>query len=189
MEEPTIWKSSKGILYTKSITRTSWTQTLAGVINNCGVMEHLEELTIIGKCASSANTWQNGSSSPLWKTNFPNLKKLILKPTENAYPEGQTGGYFKFGHYAFTGLPDCVEYIELGSLQNEGLYFYGAGYFRSDMPVPPGTSAYSTGTAHGLTLVVYRPDYKANGGFGNGIVAPNTTIICRNYITGEIMTA
>ncbi len=148
-------------------------------MSSAGVMKNLEHLIINGKANS---TLQNGVPNPDWSYYFPKLKSLKLKPTTTGSTEGQAGGWFKLGHYAFAGIPASLTYMELGGLQNESLYFHSGGYFRNDF-------SYRIGNTNGLTLVVYRDAYDAKGGFINGSVDPGTTIIQYHYQTGELLTA
>jgi hypothetical protein len=59
------------------------------------------------------------------------------------------------------------------------------------MPCPPGTHKNQVGSLDGLTITIYTNTsntYASTAGFINSTLAPNTTLICRDYLTGEIFT-
>lgn len=199
MQEQGIWQSSKGVWYTKSLTVDSANSgnNLYGQINNWyGTMEHLEELTFTGIMRHwSANAVLPTDTRNAWLL-VPSLKRLIITPTEVRQGNGNvfsadaaqydslTGtGFFAAGHYAFDNTN--LEYLQLGGI---GCRFNGGGYFRNEMPCPPGAGARNVGSEVGLTIVVYVSEYKSAAGFMNSL-APNTTMICRDWQTGEILTA
>ena len=179
--EQTFWYSSTGKRYTKDHTIVCNNQQLSGVLSSAGIMTHCESLTITGKAGQTANTWQNGVLNT-WANYVPNLKSLRLKPTSNAKTEYNDAGYFTLGHYNFNNIPASLKYIEIGSLQSDGLYFAYGGYFRNDLNT---INIYNT---NGLTIVLYRASYSSTGGFTRG-PAENTTVIQYNWITGELLTA
>ena len=116
--------------------------------------------------------------------NAPNLKTLRLKPASGAQ-------VFKSGHYPFKWLPASVTRIELGSLQSEGLAFRAEGYFRTNNAEldPPWTDDTKIGNTHGLTIIAYLSgEYSPTAGFLGSAMA-NTTIIVRDSLTGDVMTA
>lgn len=195
----TIYTSSTGMLYTPKMTIViggdrPTGRTLFDTLSRYGNMPRLEELTLTGTMthANSART-MNGNVEDLFaNTKFPALRKLRIAPDEIRMNTGAvidpSDTYYNailWNHYAFTGT-NLVE-LEIGKVR--GPYMYYGGYFRKDMPVPPGTAANNIGSEIGMTLIVYVSEYSATGKFTNGVLAPNTTVICKDYRTGEVLTA
>jgi len=165
------YNSSRTILLNNTLIYNASGQTLNEVANS-SANSSIETIVVTGTLGTNADM-NSGQAIDAWESSFPNLKRLIIKPT--AMTNGNN--YFKFGHYAFNGLPN-LEYLELGS--KNGIYFDWAGYYQH-------TSTLYVGSDVGLEIVVYRPSYASQGGFSYGKVAPSTKLIQINYQTGEVM--
>ena len=165
-------------------------QEVATKLNAYGAMEHLEELTLTGTARPWATGALLGKESMFSQTQYPALKKLYIQPTKFVNGQGEEKTSINCGHYVFTGT-NLTELV-LGRVG--GPYFSGGGYFRhGDMPMPPGTDGYQVGSKDGLTITIYIPassgsTFTERAGFSNSTLAPNTTLICRDYTTGEIIT-
>lgn len=173
--------------------------TIAQTLDYYGNMPNLEELTLTGIAREdSANCLLPGPGNNIPRFSnerYPQLKKLYIQPTEQRNSDGSIRTsehvrYNKFGcgHYVFTG----TNLTELVLGKTEGPYFLGGGYFRGgDLPCPPGTSGNQVGSLDGLTITVYidpSNTYANRAGFQNSTLAPNTTLICKDYTTGETFT-
>ena len=172
--KPSSWLSSTGRRYTEDMTievRGLISSTLA----QWGMMEHLKSLTLTGRYGmlATGSNGQNGKS--IW-SNTPKLDTLIMSPSSSA----TSSGAIVFDHYMFSGTN--LKRLVLGTPHL--VPFLSGAYFRTDMPVPPGTSSTNTGSAAGMELIVYVNGYKANGGFMSAL-APNTTVHEYDYMTGE----
>lgn len=176
------YTSSTGKEYTKVFTIDAGRKTPTALLDEYGLMENLESLTITGLII---NTQANSTTTlPNLSTYAPNLKRFILAPTSFT-----TGNVIKFGHYPFTGIPASLIYIQLGHV-NSTIYWQGGGYFRNDGDTAGLSNKYMVGNTNGLELVVYTDAYKAtNGGFANGTTAPTTTITQYLYTDGSPLTA
>ena len=194
----TIYTSSTGMLYTPKMTIViggdrPTGRTLFDTLSRYGNMPRLEELTLTGTvCHSSARTLNGNVEDMFSATKFPALRKLRIAPDEIRTdggavidPSDSVYNAILWNHYAFTGT-NLAE-LEIGKVG--GPYMYYGGYFRKDMPVPPGTGTTNIGSEIGMTLIVYVSEYSATGKFTNGVLAPNTTVICKDYRTGEVLTA
>jgi len=179
-----VYTSSKGKTYHKfeTVTMTGGV-TIPAWLDTMGLMENLEELTFTGRVhyvSASGNVGRLINAKLVWSTYAPNLAKLKIIPK---YIGNLSSRYFDFGHYSFSGLSKMNE-LQLGGLSGDGYcYFNVGGYFRDDN----GTK--TVGTSAGLHLNVYRTNYNAMGGFGNGTKAASTVVTCYNKDTGEVMTA
>ena len=197
----TIYTSSNGIDYTPTmiidvgqiVGRSS--EKIWAALDSCGVMDKLVDLTLTGyiQKESSAGNIMSETSSYIFSDYLPNLKRLTVAPIESRNDAGgideSSRSYFTFGHYALSR--SNLRELTLGSLN--GAYFKGGGYFRSDMPVPPGKNNVSVGSLDGLRLTIYTDQYMDLAGFYGGNVtdnvASNTIITQYNYLTGEELTA
>ena len=182
----TTYTSSNGYEYTKRFTIDP-NSSIATFLSKYGTMEELEELTITGTLIAMNGTGSINSNALNIGTYCPNLKKLIIAPTVLRYSGTTVITTLNSGHYAFTGIPASLTYIQLGSV-NEEIYWNSSGYFRND-----GTSAglsgnTKIGNTNGLELVVYTDSYKANGGF-TGTVESTTVIKEYLYTDGSVLTA
>lgn len=177
------YTSSTGKEYTKVFTIEALTQKYpTALLDEYGLMENLESLTITGRIINTESTTQ--ITLPNLSTYAPNLKRFIFAPTRIS-----TGNVIKFGHYQFNGIPQSLTYIQLGSV-NDTIYWSGGGYFRSDGLDAGLSNKNMVGNTNGLELVVYTNAYKAtNGGFANGTTAPTTTITQYLYTDGSPLTA
>ena len=158
--------------------------TVTQVLNTYGNMEDLEELTLTGTIKAHTTGALLGVEKTFSNTKFPKLKKLYIQPTVFKDEGGTTiKEYGGCGHYVFseTNLTELV----IG--RQGGPYFSGGGYFRRDLPCPPGTDSYQVGSLDGLTITIYTNQYSASARFMLS-PAPNTTVICKDYLTGEILT-
>lgn len=195
MTEPTVFYSSKGLLYHKKMTiDVANAGSISGKIQQFGTMDHLEELELVGIMRqSSARAVLPEFENNTWLY-MPSLKRLIIRPSEvrdsmgavisengSGYNSTTGTGNFAASHYAFNNTN--LKYLQLGGI---GCLWSGGGYFRNDLPVPPGSSKYNVGSARGLNLVIYVTEYGT--GFTSSL-APNTTLTCIHYQTGEILTA
>ena len=188
----TVYTSSTGLLYTAVMTinigmESASGNTLASALNRFGTMEYLEELTITGIGRNnSANTLLVASTAYFTVAKFPRLKKVAIQPTEIRNSSGSNYDpvrtYFTAGHYVFNN--SNLQEVVLGKLG--GPYWAGGGYYRNKDE--NGNSTNTIGSTVGLTLKVYTNQYRAKGGFGNGNLASNTTVIEYDYTTGEILT-
>lgn len=194
-----VYVSSTGLLYTPVMTidlsmERSNGYRLTEVLNRYGEMPYLEELTMTGILRTSYDNdnmllAMNGTILfPASK--YPLLKKLYFQPTEmrttnGSVIESDSVRYmrFTFGDNAFTNtnLTDLV----IGRVGGAYCHARKYGWFRSDMPVPPGSAATNIGSLDGLNLTIYTSEY--NDCF-MGTHSPNTTYVCRDYITGEVLT-
>ena len=191
-----VYVSSTGLLYTPVMTidlsmGRSNGYAIHDILVRYGDMPYLEDLTLTGIARNTAAASMAITKGDFSTSHFPRLKKLKIQPTDvrnangNSYSESDAQyNKLKLGHYAFTGT-DLTE-LTIGKVG--GPYLEGGGYFRDDMPQPPGTSTYQAGSASGLSLKIYVASYLANSGFTNG-PAPNTTVTQYDYTTGEVITA
>ena len=191
----TVYVSSTGLLYTPVMTIDLGMDRANGydihtILVRYGDMPYLEDLTLTGIMRNSSSGSAPITDGDFSTVHFPLLKKLKIQPTEvrkdtgAAYAEGDSEyNKLKLGHYAFDGT-DLTELV-LGKVG--GPYFAGGGYFRRDLPTPPGTNAYQIGSASGLTLKIYVASYLEKAGFTTG-PAPNTTVKQYDYTTGEEIT-
>lgn len=184
-----VYTSSAGLLYTPVMTITLGSgagSTLSTIMSRYGSMPYLEELTITGVGRNNSASAFLVSEGQFKVSNYPLLKKLTIEPTAIKNSSGNdynpVRNYFTASHYFFsyTNLRELV----LGKLG--GPYWSTSGYFRKYDE--NGNSTNTIGSTDGLTLKVYVNGYKAKGGFANGTVASNTTIIEYDYLTGEIVT-
>ena len=191
----TVYTSSTGLLYYATMTinvgmESTSGQTIATAMTRYGEMPYLEDLTITGICRNNGSSVLLAASSTVFTVQkYPRLKTLRIQPTETRNSTGGTYASdnalyncFKFGHYifAYTNLTTLI----LGKVG--GPYWAGGGYFRNKDE--NGNTTSTIGSTAGLTLKVYTDQYRAKGGFANGNVASNTTIIEYDYLTGEILT-
>lgn len=195
-----VYTSSTGLLYTPVMTIDMSMERNNGykiteVLDRYGSMPYLTELTMTGilRTAYDGDTMliaSNGTNL-FGATRYPLLKKLYFQPTEmratngNAIDSGSVRYMrFAFGDNAFTNtnLTDLV----IGKVGGAYHYARKYGWFRNDMPVPPGSAANNIGSLDGLNLTIYTSEY--NDCF-LGTQAPNTTYVCRDWQTGEILTA
>lgn len=194
-----VYVSSTGLLYTPVMTidlsmERSNGYKLTEVLNRYGEMPYLEELTMTGilRPANDKDTSIIATNGTILfpASKYPLLKKLYFQPTEmrttnGSVIESDSERYmrFTFGDNAFTdtNLTDLVIGRVGGAYHNARKY----GWFRNDMPVPPGSAATNIGSLDGLNLTIYTSEY--NDCF-LGVRAPNTTYVCRDYITGEVLT-
>lgn len=192
----TVYASSTGLLYTPIMTidlsmeRTNG-YPVSDILTRYGAMPYLEELTLSGIVRLNSANLVLAQTGQFNSTSYPMLKKLHIEPTEIRAGNGSeidtsASNYnqIKAGHYAFTG----TNLTELTIGRVGGPYWQGGGYFRNDMPQPPGTNGLQTGSLDGLTLKVYMAAYNATAGFSSSL-APNTTLIVYDYQTGEVLTA
>lgn len=187
---PGAFVSSTGKAYMPTMRIDTGGKTIINALSPYGDMENLEELTLIGNAKNKGvnNVLIYSQEKLFTTTKYPLLKKLYIQPSSLTPLNNETADYFKFGHYCFsqTNLTDLV----LG--QVGGPYFANGGYFRDgDMPCPPGTNKNQTGSLDGLTITVYidpSNTYANRAGFINSTLAPNTTLICKDYTTGETFT-
>ena len=195
---PDVYESSTGKLYRPIMNINMNSKTIEAVMEEYGTMEYLEELTLTGACKMIIdNTCILQTNRSLnhpgvfHLDSYPSLRKISIQPTEIKDGNGNTVGQedtnynkFSFGHYAFynTNLNELI----LGRV--DGPYFTTGGYFSGSMPCPPGTTTTQIGSLNGLTITVYTDQYSATAGFMDTI-ASNTTIICKDYLTGEILTS
>lgn len=181
---PNAYESSTGKLYLSEmeidISKEQF-RTIPQVLDTYGTMENLVELTLTGTAKCHTTGALLGIEGTFSTTKYPNLKKLYIQPTQIKSENGQTiKEYGGCGHYIFseTNLTDLV----IGKVG--GPYFSGGGYFRRDFN-------YKVGSEDGLTITVYvdpSNQYLSRAGFQNSTVAPNTTVICIDYTTGEEIT-
>lgn len=191
-----IYTSSTGLLYTPIMTIDLTFDRASGyflndVLARYGSMPYLTELTLTGIARNNSAGVMVDQTGPFTSTKYPLLKKLHIEPTEvrnqsgTAY-ESDNSNYNKFsaGHYAFkeTNLTE----LTLGKVG--GPRWGGGGYFRNDMPIPPGNNQYNVGSEDGLTLIVYVSSTWSGGSGFMRELAPNTTLIIKDYITGEVLT-
>ncbi len=192
----TVYTSSTGLLYTPTMTidvsmeNPNTGLVFATALNRFGTMSELVDLTLTGKMRIVASGNICNTEKAFSVSKFPKLKKLKIVPTEIRTsngsaidPSDSAYNVMKFAHYVF-GESNLQE-LTLGKVG--GPYWGGAGYYRN--ATESGESAYTIGSTDGLTLKVYVAEYKAKGGFANGSVASNTTIIEYDYTTGEVLTA
>ena len=195
---PDVHESSTGKLYRPIMNINMDSKTIKAVMEEYGTMEYLEELTLTGTCKmiidNTCILQTNRSLNHPGVFNldsYSSLRKISIQPTEIKYGNGnmveqEDTNYnkFSFGHYAFynTNLNELI----LGKV--DGPYFTTGGYFSGSMPCPPGTTTTQIGSLNGLTITVYTDQYSATAGFMDTI-ASNTTIICKDYLTGEILTS
>lgn len=183
-EAETTYISGNGLEYTKRFTIAEPNGTIATVLSRYGTMEELEELTITGLLLATNSTGSINSGALNIGTYCPKLKKLIIAPTLVKY-SNSTLTQINTGHYAFSGIPASLTYIQLGSI-NETIKARGGGYFRND-----GTSAglsgnTNLGNTNGLELVIYTDTYRDKGGFTGTV--ENTTVIKEYlYTDGSVL--
>lgn len=193
----TVYVSSTGLLYTAVMTidlsmdRTNG-YTIKDVLTRYGDMPNLEDLTLTGIMRNGSTNAAEITAASFSATHYPLLSKLKIQPTDIRNSSGtaysETADYYnklKFSHYAFSGT-NLTELV-LGKVG--GPYFVGGGYYRSDLPQPPGTSAYQVGSEDGLTLKIYVESYLSPAAGFSSSLAPNTTVIQYDYLTGEVLTA
>lgn len=190
-----VYVSSTGLLYTPVMTIDLGMDRESGynihdILVRYGDMPYLEDLTLTGTMRNASTDSAEITAGDFSTGHFPLLKKLKIQPTDvrkntGAAYAGSDSGYnkLKLSHYAFDGT-DLTELV-LGKVG--GPYFVGGGYFRKDMPTPPGTNAYQIGSESGLSLKIYVASYLENAGFTTG-PAPNTTVTQYDYTTGEVIT-
>ena len=186
-----IYTSSTGLLYTPVMTIDASMErtngfTVDDVFTRYGQMPYIEELTLVGTIRNTSAGTLCSTNGMFSQTKFPILKKLHIMPDECRTGSGGTteNQYFKFGHYVFTGT-NLTE-LTLGKLG--GPYYTTGGYFRqSDLPNPPGPNGNAVGSEDGLTIKMYTDSYKSAAGF-IGSIAPTTTVIQYDYLTGEVLT-
>ena len=190
-----IYVSSTGLLYTPIMTIDLGMDRANGyytgdVLTRYGSMPYLTELTLTGVARNNTAGALIPESGLFTSNKYPLLKKLHIEPTEVRNGSGAEYGsddshYNKFTaqHYAFkeTNLTE----LTLGKVG--GPYFGGGGYFRNDLSVPPGKDKWGIGSEDGLTLIAYMESYNATAGFMMQL-ASNTTLIIKDYITGEVLT-
>ena len=160
-------------------------------------MPYLTELTLTGTMRYVINNGAIINTDKMFSTTkYPLLKKLHIVPTEvltttGGSASGQTWyNQMKTGNYVFS--ESNLTELTIGKVG--GPYAISGGYFRNDMPVPPGINGYSIGSSDGLTLKIYVASYLTDCGFLPGGVltsnlASNTTVIQYDYLTGEVLTA
>lgn len=190
--EPTIWVSSTGKLYTKSMTIDVTTKkgtsgTIYNALSPYGICEHLEELILTGYFNYTANGDAIAQDN-FTSDKFPKLRRLIISPTRclyqnntESYPYGQLAA----GHYGFTNTN-----LELLVLGTPNLVPYkSGGYFRKDAIT--GKSG-RTGSSNGLTIVIYTDTYyddSAGQWFpfyrGKTDYCADTIVHQYDYLTGE----
>lgn len=190
-----IYVSSTGLLYTPIMTIDLGMGSTTGylvkdVLARYGSMPYLTELTLTGIARNNTAGAMVDQTGPFTSTKYPLLKKLHIEPTEVRNQSGTEYGSddskynnFTAAHYAFkeTNLTE----LTLGKVG--GSRWGGGGYFRNDLSVPPGKDKYSIGSEDGLTLIAYMSAYNATAGFMMQL-ASNTTLIIKDYITGEVLT-
>ena len=192
----TVYTSSTGLLYTAVMTidlsmeRASG-YTIHNILQRYGDMAYLEDLTLTGIVRNASTGSMEITNGDFSTSHFPRLKKLKIQPTEvrnssgNAYAEGDSAyNKLKIAHYAFNGT-DLTE-LTLGKVG--GPYLFSSGYYRNDLPKPPGTSSYQIGSESGLTLKIYVAAYDSKACFMTG-PAPNTSVTQYDYTNGEVLTA
>lgn len=182
-----IFVSGKGLPYKRSM---EVALTMSGFYGTYGDVPELKEITfrpaywgydLSGYVLSNA---ANGRTKEFFKS-APNLESIKIKPVTCKNND------FIIGHYAFSWIPASVQYVEIGSLESEGVRFNNGGYFRNNNSEldPPWTQGIVLGNTNGLTLVVYRNAYSSTGGFYSPIgLLSTTTIIVRDSVSGEILT-
>ncbi len=192
----TVYTSGNGLSYTPTMIIDvgqivgGSSAKIGAALDSCGVMDKLVDLTLTGyiQAENAAGFIMSEYSNYIFSDYLPNLKRLTIAPIESRTYMGTTDessrSYFTFGHYALSR--SNLRELTLGSLN--GAYFKGGGYFRADMPVPPGTGGVNVGSLDGLRLTIYTDQYRAVGGFMNEL-APNTILTQYNYLTGEELTA
>lgn len=192
----TIYTSSTGLLYTPIMTIDISMERNNGyeigtTLGRYGSMPYLEELTLTGIVRNSGAGTTFPEGIRLSADDYPLLKKLVIAPTEvrngsgSEYDPSDTKyNKITFGHYVFKNTN--LTHLTIGKIG--GPFFGGGGYYRGDMPIPPGTNKYEIGSLDGLEITLYTDTYRQNAGWARG-VAPNTTAIQRDYITGEVLTS
>lgn len=192
-----VYESSTGLLYTAKMTidvsmeRTNGYQ-ISDVLTRYGSMPYLRELTLTGVVRNTSANQTISTIAPFSSERYPALKKLHIEPTTvlkitGAEYDTSAAKYnnISTGHYAFNAT-NLTE-LTLGKLG--GPYWRGGGYFRNDLPQPPGTNAYQVGSEDGLTLKIYVASYLSPAAGFMDVLAPNTTVIQYDYLTGEVLTA
>lgn len=187
-----IYTSSTGLLYTPIMTIDISMERTNGyeineLLNRYGQMPYLEELTLTGVSRINNTNAFSSTNGQFSQTKYPLLKKLHIEPTEMRIANGGTSDiqYVSFGHYVFNGT-NLTE-LTIGRLN--GPYYYGGGYFRNDLPNPPSSSKYAVGSVDGLAIKIYVNAYKTPAAGFMSSLAPNTTVIQYDYLTGEVLTA
>lgn len=179
----TVYTSSTGKKYTETMIIDMGGQYAYDVLNTYGNMEHLVNLTLTGQVqkTSAEQAFYTGSN-PFSIEKYPNLKRLILAPTEAIYQKASVD-HFEAGHYVFnnTNLTELV----LGRFG--GPYWNGGAYFRNDCPVPPGITVNSVGSTDGLHITAFVSENMTSAGFMRDL-AINTTVKLIHYETGEVIT-
>lgn len=188
-----VYTSSTGLLYTPVMTiNIAMERTVNGcyagdILTRYGQMPNLEELTLTGIARFSSSGAFLANEGAFSQTKFPLLKKLHIVPTEMRTGIGDEtdNQYISFSHYVFkdTNLTE----LTMGKLN--GPYFKSGGYFRNDLPNPPTSNKYAVGSVDGLTIKIYVDAYKTPAAGFMSSLAPNTTVIQYDYLTGEILTA
>lgn len=180
---PNASRSENGLLYIPKMSIDMNNRSMVTILQtDYGAMENLEELTFTGVARATYPQDNICNTQGLFTAEkYPSLKKIYIQPSEirmssngSNLKDPQT---ISFGHYPFTNTN--LSELVIGSIG--GPYMGGGGYYRQDMNT-------QVGSPDGLTLTVYRAGYHDRGGFGNGTLASNTTLICRDYLTGEILT-
>lgn len=186
-----IYYSSTGLPYTAvftiDLTGTGTGQLVYNCMDQYGIMEHLEDLTLTGVMRYALGNGSLIQSAGIFgSATLPALKRLAIQPTEIRNAAGKSTsdqsyyGRFIFGHYVFK-LTNLTELI-LGRLG--GPFFIGTSYFRNDGPT---SDKYAVGSADGLTLTTYTDVYRDRAGFMHSTL-PTTTIYQYDYLTGELLT-
>lgn len=192
-----VYTSSTGLLYTPKMTIViggdlANGRTINAELSRYGNMPYLEELTLTGTVRHASTAKVLDGNALFATAKFPALRKLRIAPDEIRKdtgaaidPSDTSYNAIRWGRYAFMGT-NLAE-LEIGKVG--GPYMNYGGFFRNDMPVPPGTTANNIGSEIGMTLIVYVSEYSATGKFDGSVLAPNTTVICKDYRTGEVLTA
>lgn len=173
-----VYTSSTGKEYTKNFT---YDGPISQFWSTYGTMDELEELTLTGRfywTGSGAGTSNIG-------TYAPKLRKFVMAPTSAS---GSSTEYFKFAHYAFSGIPATLTYLQLGSINPNVYCMVNSAYFRNDGVSAGLPSNNIIGNTNGIEIVMYSNQYRVNGGFLDTVDA-NTTIKQYLYTDGSVLTA
>lgn len=182
-----IYTSGNGLDYTPTMIITGDGSDIGTILSSYGTMPNLVDLTITG-LIGRITSGTIGQNETFGSSLFPNLKRLTIAPTAIKVTNSDPVMNFSVGHYFLNGTN--LRELTLGALN--GTYFTGGGYFRSDMPVPPGTGTGNIGSLDGLRLVIYTDQYRVKGGFLDAAytsLAPTTILTQYDYQTGEELTA
>lgn len=182
--DSTIYTSSNGLPYTSTMVIAVGAGTSTGVkldyvLDAYGDMPNLVDLTLTGYIRRSSSS---GTITGKRFSAYPNLKRLAIIPVET-FDESGVAKYteIRFGHYTFAGTN--LRELVIGCV-GQSYCSASNGYYRNDLPVPPGTSSYNVGSPDGLRLVVYADRLLDKGGFLDNL-APNTTYECYDWQTGD----